>query len=54
MLIFRRPLGEAIGLGGFMLLFYIPAGYFIDRMMWQRRERARIRAAERARAAQDK
>ena len=28
-----------------MLVFYIPAGYYIDTMMWRKRERARIRAA---------
>ena len=28
-----------------MLVFYIPAGYYIDMMMWRRRERARIRDA---------
>jgi hypothetical protein len=44
--LFGRPVGEALGLGAFMLLFYIPAGYFIDTMMWRRRERARIRARE--------
>ena len=43
MLIFKRPLGVALGLGAFMLVFYIPAGYYIDTMMWRRRERARIR-----------
>lgn len=46
MLIFRRPIGAALGLGAFMLAFYIPAGYYIDTMMWRRRERARIRARE--------
>ncbi len=43
-LIFGRPLGSALGLGAFMLAFYIPAGYYVDTMMWRRRERARIRA----------
>jgi hypothetical protein len=47
MLIFNRPLGVALALGAFMLVFYIPAGYYIDMMMWRRRERARIRARER-------
>jgi hypothetical protein len=47
LLIFKRPLGAALGLGAFMLVFYIPAGYYIDMMMWRRRERARIRASER-------
>jgi hypothetical protein len=44
LLIFRRPLGASLGLGAFMLLIYIPAGYYIDMMMWRRRERARIRS----------
>jgi len=47
MLIFKRPLGSAFALGAFMLAFYIPAGYYMDMLMWRRRERARIRAAER-------
>jgi hypothetical protein len=42
-LIFGRSPGAALGLGGFMLVFYIPAGYYFDTMMWRRRERARIR-----------
>jgi hypothetical protein len=44
LLIFGRSVGSALGLGAFMLAFYIPAGYYIDTMMWRRRERARIRA----------
>lgn len=44
--LFRRPLGAALALGGFMLAFYVPAGYYIDTLMWRRRERARIRAGE--------
>ncbi len=40
---FKRPAGEAVALGIFMLAFYIPAGYFIDQMMWRRRERAKMR-----------
>jgi len=46
LLLFRRSAGAALGLGAFMLVFYIPAGYYVDMMMWRRRERARIRAAE--------
>lgn len=46
LLIFGRSLGSALGLGAFMLAFYIPAGYYIDQMMWRKRERARIRARE--------
>lgn len=44
-LLFGRPIPAALGFGAFMLVFYIPAGYYIDRAMWRRRERARIRAA---------
>lgn len=46
MLIFKRPIGAALALGAFMLVFYIPAGYYIDLYMWRKRERARIRARE--------
>lgn len=46
MLIFKRPPEAAFGLGAFMLVFYIPAGHYIDTMMWRRRERARIRGKE--------
>jgi hypothetical protein len=47
LLIFGESVGTALAFGAFMLAFYIPAGYFIDTLMWRRRERARIR--ERAR-----
>lgn len=45
-LIFKRPPGAALGLGALMLVFYIPAGYYIDTMLWRRRERDRIRGKE--------
>jgi hypothetical protein len=43
LVVFKRPLGAAIGLGLFMLAFYIPAGYYMDQMIWRRRERAKMR-----------
>lgn len=43
-LLFGRPAGAALVFGAFMLVFYVPAGYYIDMAMWRRRERARIRA----------
>ena len=46
LVLFKRPVGAALALGGFMLVFYIPAGYYIDTMLWRRRERGRIRARE--------
>jgi hypothetical protein len=45
-LLFGRPIGAALGIGAFMLVFYIPAGYYMDTLLWRRRERARIRAAQ--------
>ena len=43
LLVFGEPAGKAIAFGAFMLAFYIPAGYFIDMVLWRRRERTRIR-----------
>lgn len=40
--IFGRSVGAALSLGAFMLVFYIPAGYYIDMVMWRRRERAKM------------
>jgi len=48
LLLFRRPVGAALALGAFMLVFYIPAGYYIDQMMWRKRERARMRSREKS------
>ncbi|MBA3867502.1 MAG: hypothetical protein H0X42_14380 [Solirubrobacterales bacterium] len=44
--LFQKPLGPSLAFGGFMLAFYIPAGYYIDMALWRRRERARIRERE--------
>jgi hypothetical protein len=46
LVLFGRTATQALGLGAFMLIFYIPGGYYFDTMMWRKRERARIRAAE--------
>jgi hypothetical protein len=43
LLAFGESVGTSLAFGAFMLAFYIPAGYFIDTVMWRRRERARIR-----------
>ena len=37
-LAFRQPLQSAIALGGFMLLLYIPIGYFTDTFFYNRRQ----------------
>ncbi len=44
MLLFGRGFSQALPIGLFMLVFYIPAGYYMDLTLWRRRERARIRA----------
>lgn len=46
LVIFKRPPAAAALFAGFMLVFYIPAGYFIDMTLWRRRERQRIRERE--------
>ncbi len=43
-LIFKKAIVPSLLFGAFMLVFYVPAGYFVDMAMWRRRERARIRA----------
>lgn len=43
-LLFGRPVGSSLIIGLLMLVFYIPAGYYMDLALWRRRERQRIRA----------
>jgi hypothetical protein len=43
-LLFGKPVGSSLLFGLLMLVFYVPAGYYIDMTLWRRRERARIRA----------
>jgi hypothetical protein len=45
-LLFKRPIGVSLAFGAFMLVFYIPTGYYIDMTMWRKRERQRIRDRE--------
>ena len=44
--LFKRPIGVSLIFGLFMLVFYIPTGYYIDLTMWRKRERQRIRDRE--------
>jgi hypothetical protein len=46
-LIFKRPVGASLIFGAAMLVFYIPAGYYIDLALWRKRERQRIREQSR-------
>ena len=36
--VLRQPVQQAIALGGFMLLLYIPIGYFTDSYFYRRRQ----------------
>ena len=47
LLVFKKPIAASILFGAFMLAFYIPMGYYIDRFMWRRRQRAQMRERER-------
>jgi hypothetical protein len=46
LVLFKRPLPASLIFGAFMLVFYIPTGYYIDMTMWRKRERQRIRDRE--------
>jgi hypothetical protein len=46
LVLFKRPIGVSLVFGLFMLVFYIPTGYYIDMTMWRKRERRRIRDRE--------
>ena len=37
-LFFEQPIGSAIALAGFMLLIYIPLGYYTDSFFYRRRQ----------------
>jgi hypothetical protein len=37
-LAFKQPVQSAVALGGFMLLLYIPIGYFTDTYFYRRRQ----------------
>jgi hypothetical protein len=43
LLVLKRPPLTSIAFGAFMLSFYIPMGFYLDRMMWRRRQRAKLR-----------
>jgi hypothetical protein len=38
--VLKQPIAQAIALGGFMLLLYIPIGYYTDSYFYNRRQRA--------------
>jgi len=44
LLVFQQPVKSAIPLGLFMVLVYIPLGYFTDRWLYNRRQRNKTKA----------
>src|ERR1700749_4370821 len=42
LVLFKRPVPVSLLFGVFMLVFYIPTGYYIDLTSWRKRERRRI------------
>src|ERR1700744_582233 len=46
LVLFKRPVPVSLIFGLFMLVFYIPTGYYIDLTMWRKRERQRVRDRE--------
>lgn len=45
-LIFKETIGQSLLFGAFMLVFYIPAGFYMDQWAWRKRERARMRGGK--------
>lgn len=43
LLVFRQPLASAIPLGLFMVLVYIPLGYYTDTWLYKRRQRTKTK-----------
>ena len=39
LVLFRQSLAQAVALGAFMFLVYIPLGYYTDKFMWTRRQK---------------
>jgi hypothetical protein len=50
-LVFKQPIGSAVGLSAFLLLFYIPMSYYVDRFVYHRhlrkQEQERIAKSQR-------
>jgi hypothetical protein len=52
-LLFRRPIAEALALSVFMLVVYIPMGYYLDRFFYRLRQRREQRQREKRQAERD-
>ena len=47
LVIFREPVGTVIALSGFILLLYIPMGYFTDLFIYRRRQAKKLQQGKR-------
>ena len=45
-LVLGRGVGESLGLAATMMIVYVPAGYYLERFLYNRRRAAEIRARE--------
>jgi len=45
---FKRPVLEAVGIAAFMLVFYVPFGYYFDQFFYRRRQRQKQQAREKS------
>src|SRR5919108_5348687 len=48
LVLFRQNVGAAISLAAFMVLIYLPMGYYTDLFMYRRRQRKKAEARQRA------
>ena len=47
LLVFREPIGRGIALSGFILLLYIPMGYYTDLFIYRRRQAKKLQQGKR-------
>jgi drug/metabolite transporter (DMT)-like permease len=45
-LFFKQPIANAVALSAFMLLLYIPLGFYTDQFLYRRRQRQKAEKAE--------
>jgi hypothetical protein len=48
LVVFKEPASRVVALSGFILLLYIPMGYYTDLFMYRRRQARKLRATTKA------
>ena len=48
LVVFKEPAARVVALSGFILLLYIPMGYYTDLFMYRRRQAKKLRDGQRA------